>query len=66
MHSMLILGQKWSKIGYFVHTDSFLAKLGTVRVNRHLEISNLYEALPCLGGQNEHARHCPPARISAS
>ena len=64
MPSMLILGQKWAKIGYFVHANSFLAKLGTVRVDRHLEISNLHEALPCLEGQNEHARHCPPDQLA--
>jgi hypothetical protein len=37
------------KIARFVHTDSFLVKLGTVRIHRHLETSNLDEALPRRG-----------------
>jgi hypothetical protein len=46
MPIMLILGVKSS---HFPHADSFLAKLETVGIARHLETSNLHEALPSLG-----------------
>jgi hypothetical protein len=47
MPSMLILGVKINV--YFPHADSFLAKLGTVEIERYLETQNLHEALPPLG-----------------